>query len=428
MFNRVSSALLLLPMLLVTTASMAQPWTLASSVRQAMSAAPELQQSTAEIAARQQDIKMSAMWPDPSIEFRVDNKLGKDDNSGGFDLTDVTISQPIPVSRIKYQQSVAQAKLKAEELSRNHQSLLLQTRVAKVFHELQFASSQYSLAEKRLLMADELSRKTRKNSRGVVVRYLTSLETMRLDIIREEAHQALTNAEGKYQEARNEFVKLLGLDTDAEISVSELQPISVLPDINHLSVLQENHAQLASQQQQLQAAKHEIDVARSSQMADPTISLSRSRDTFGSGREDVYGVMFNIQIPIHDRKDTAVSKAGYKASQQRIELQRLKRELQINLKRSFTHLNHVVEQAADYDGKVLQRASKMLALTDRGFTSGELSILSLVDANNTYFQAQLRYLELLYQAWTELADVKLYAGQMMADTDAQALGMTQGGL
>jgi outer membrane protein TolC len=70
----------------------------------------------------------------------------------------------------------------------------------------------------------------------------------------------------------------------------------------------------------------------------------------------------------------------------------------------------------------------MLALTDRGFTSGELSILSLVDANNTYFQAQLRYLELLYQAWTELADVKLYAGQMMADTDAQALGMTQGGL
>lgn len=426
MFNRVSSALLLVPLLLVTTPSMAQQWTLESSVRQAIAAAPELQQSTAEIAARQQDMKMSAMWPDPSIEFRVDNKLGKADNSGGFDLTDVTISQPIPLSRISYQQSVAGASLKAEELSRNHQALLLQTRVAKIFHELQFASSQYSLAEKRLKMADVLSRKTRKNAQGVVVRYLTPLETMRLDIIREEAHQALTNAEGKYHEARNEFVKLIGLDADADISVAELQPIGVMPDINQLSALQENHAQLASQQQQLLAANYQIDVARSSQMADPTISLSRSRDSFATGREDVYGVMFNIQIPIHDRKSTAVSKAGYKASQQRIELQRLKRELQINLKRSFTHLNHVVEQAADYDKKVLQRANKMLQLTSRGFTSGELSVLSLVDANNTYFEARLRYLELLYQAWTELADVKLYAGQMMVEVDMQAFDMNQG--
>jgi len=427
MFSKAISALLLVPMALVTTESIARQWTLESSVSQAMSTAPELKKAMAETAARQQDIKMSAMWPDPSVEFRVDNKLGKDDNSGGYDLTDVTISQPIPLSRMKYQQSAAEASLKAVEFSHDHQALLLQTRVAKVFHQLQFASSQYALAEKRLQLANELSRKTQKNAQGVVVRYLTPLEKMRLDIIREEAHQAVTNAEGKYHEARVEFVKLLGLEGEDDINVAELQPITYMPELERLLDQQQHHAQLASQKQQLLAANHQIDVARSTQMADPTISLSRSRDTFGSGREDVYGVMFNIQIPIHDRKSTAVSRAGYKASQQRIELARLQRELQINLKRSFTHLHHVVGQAGDYDKKVLSRATKMLQLTERGFTSGELSILSLVDANNTYFDARLRYLELLYQAWSELADVKLYAGQLMVDNKVSAVDFNQGG-
>ena len=62
----------------------------------------------------------------------------------------------------------------------------------------------------------------------------------------------------------------------------------------------------------------------------------------------------------------------------------------------------------------------MLDLTDKGFTSGELNILSLVDANNTSFEAQLTYLDLLYQARIELAEVKLYAGQLITDTQVQS--------
>jgi cobalt-zinc-cadmium efflux system outer membrane protein len=305
---------------------------------------------------------------------------------------------------------------------------MLQNRVSRVFHQLQLASAQLSLAEQRLKLADKLTRSTRKNDRGTVVRYLTPLEKMRLDIIREEAHQAATNAEGKYNEALSEFAKLLGVDAKQVSGVAEIQAVEQMPDREHLFALQQAHPQLASQQQFLQAATHDIDVARSSQMQDPTVSLSRSRDTFAGGRDDVLGIMFNIQIPIHDRKSTAVSKASYQASQQRIELARMQRELQINLKRSLTHLGHVVAQANDFQRKVLKPADKMLALTNRGFTSGELNILSLVDANNTYFEARLRYLELLYQARVELADVRLYAGQLTVSPDAQEASSIQGGV
>ena len=284
---------------------------------------------------------------------------------------------------------------------------------------MQFASAELALAEKQLKLAEELYGQDKKNAAGFVVRYLTPLEKMRLTIIREEARQAEGSAEGKYKEVLSEFVKLLGLDMDSVSSVSELLPVAAIPDINELSALQNNHAQLSSQQQEVLAANHKIDVARRSQMIDPTIGLSWSKDTLTIGRSDIYAIMFNIQIPISDRKNTAESKATYQASQQKIELQLLKRELKINLNRSYTHLNHVVGQAVEYKKKVLKPAGKMLELTNKGFTSGELNILSLVDANNTYFAARLTYLDLLYQARVELAEVKLFAGQLITDVAIQ---------
>lgn len=407
-------------MLLLASMSMpaiAQKWTLESSVQQAMETAPELKKSLAEISARREDIKLSDMWPDPSIELRVDNKLGKDDQSGGYDLTDVILTQPIPLSRLKYQKSVAEANLMATEYSRKYQAMLVQNRVAKVFHELQLTSAELAVAEKRQQLADDMERQSRKNASGVVVRYLTPLEKTRLKIIREEARQAASSAEGRYSETLAEFTRLLGIDTE-NASVTELKPVSAIPDLANMLASLDTHAQLANQQQHLIAATKQIDVERSSQVADPSISLIRTRDTFYDGRDDVYGIMVNVHIPIGDRTSTAVSKASHLASEQRIELDRMHRDLQIKLKQSHKHLHHLVEQAEDYRSKVLLPAGEMLELTRNGFTSGELNMLNLVDANNTYFEARLKYLSLLYQANAELADLKLYAGRFIVDVGA----------
>jgi cobalt-zinc-cadmium efflux system outer membrane protein len=426
MFFKLIFPLLALSLILFTRSSIAQQWTLESSIRQAMSVSPELKISSAEIGARQEDLNLSSLWPDPEIELRVDNELGQDDGSGGYDLMDIKISQAIPLSRTKYQKSVAIANLKATEFSRVHQALLLQNKVSKVFHQLQLVSAEYNLAKKRLQLADEQSRQSQKNTGGIIVRYLTPLEKMRLDIIREEASQAASSAEGKYLETLKEFTKLLVIDADMSTSFSELQPINRLPDIKSLLAMQDEHAQIAGQQQLLLAAKHEIDVARSTQTIDPTISLTRSQVNLANGRHDIYGVIFNVQIPIHDRKSKAESKASFKASEKNIALLQMRRDLRIDLERSFTHLKHVVEQADEYEKKVLLPAKKMLDLTNKGFASGELKILSLVDANKTFFEARLHYLNLLYQAWNELADVQLYAGQLMTDSDTQQISLNQG--
>ena len=112
-----ANVFLFLVIVLATSQSAAQQWSLESSVEQAMLTSPELKQASAEIGARQEDTNLSSMWPDPEIGFRVDNKMGQDDGAGGYDLTDVVIRQSIPVSRIKHQESAAEASLKAAMFS-----------------------------------------------------------------------------------------------------------------------------------------------------------------------------------------------------------------------------------------------------------------------------------------------------------------------
>ncbi|PCI68760.1 MAG: hypothetical protein COB26_07345 [Piscirickettsiaceae bacterium] len=410
-----ASSLLLI---LVTSQLMAQPkaqeWTLEASVQQAIIVSPELKSAIAEIGVRQADIELSSLWADPEIEFRVDNKMGQDDRAGGYDLSEITISQPIPISRIKYQEEAASASMQAARFSLQYQSLKLEHRVSKVFHRLQFESAKLSLAEQQLKLANNLS--GRNNSNSNIVRYLTPLEEMRLSIIREEASQAAGSAEGHYSEAFSYFVQFLGIENNVDINVSKLLPVTKIPTLSKLSNLQNKHVQLSSQHHAVLAANHQINVARSSQMVDPSISFSWQKDTLSTGREDVYAVMFNIQIPFSDRENIAANKATHRASQQKIELNLLKRELRLNLDRSHAHLKHIVEQSIHYKNKVLKPAAKMLQLTKNGFSSGELNVLSLVDANNTYFDARLIYLELLYQARVELAEVRLFAGQVITDT------------
>lgn len=409
----------ILAILLTPSFVNAATWTLKSSIAQAMASSPELKQSSAVIGARNADLELSEMWPDPSIELKVDNQIGLDEGTGDYGLSEITISQDIPLSRIKHQKSVAEANLSAAKHSQTNATLVLENRVAKVFYELQLASATFKLAEKRVKLADKLNATTIKNNQGTVVRYLSPLEKMRLSIIREKAHQAESAAEGKLLETLTEFYTLVGIDANSKVTVPELFPLKETPDSILLNKLQDKHPLLSSQQQNLQAATNEIDLARSTATSDPSISINRLSENFSSGTEEVYGIMLNLAIPIHDRKNTAVSKANYNASQQRIELARLKRGLQINLNRSLTHLHHIIEQASEFKKKVLKPSTIVLELSEKGFISGELNILSLVDANNTYFESRMEYLDLLYQSWAELADINMYAGKFVADNDTQ---------
>lgn len=383
----------------------AQVWTLESSVQRATTTAPELRVAESEVAAREGALKQAGAWPNPTVELRADEKLGIDDGRGGYDLTQVSISQPLALRRLTHQRIAAEAVLESARAGQSHQRLQLENQTAQTFHALQLAAERQRLAKERLKFAESL-----RPGADRLVRYLSPLEHARLDILRENARQDVAFAEGKWSEAVSQFRALLALSPDTKPETTPLVPSGTPAALAELHGRLAAHPALRATQQMRDASRANVDVARSLRLADPSVSVFRETDNLAGSRRNYSGVMLGVQIPLWNRNNGGVALAVAEADKAGALLEAQRRDLESRLRQNHLHLGHLIEQAQHYRTSLLVPARKLLDLTRKGFATGEQNGLALVDASNTYFDSQIRYFELLHDAWFEMAELRLAAG------------------
>lgn len=392
----------------------AQVWTLESSVARAVEVAPELRAAEAEIAARAGELTQASAWPNPTVDVRADGKLGIEDGRGGQQLNQISITQPLPLRRLGHQRRAAELSLESTRAHQRYQRLQLETRTARAFHALQLAAERQRLAQQRLEFAEGLRR-----GGDRLVRYLAPLERARLDILRETAHQDVAHTEGKWSEALAEFRALLALSPQDQIETVALTPAAAPQALTALHQSLSAHPALQAAQQARDAGRANVDVARAQRSADPTVSVFRERDYLNGSRQDYSGFMFGVQVPLWNRNNGGVARASAEADKQEALLAAQQRDLESRLYQSHLHLGHLIEQAEHYRTRLLEPARQLLNLTRKSFATGEQNGLALVDASNTHFEAQARYLELLHDAWLEAAELRLAAGLSLANREVQ---------
>jgi len=396
----------------LTFAESTPRWTLNTSIQRALEVAPEMKAAAAEIGKQQGKLEHADAWPNPNISVQVDNKLGLEDASGGYGISQVAISQALPFGRLTHQRKQAEAELAGAEAHRRHQQLLVEFTIAQRFHTLQLAEAKLQLAKKRLQQASRYQSTGRKRAANDhLIRYLTPLETMRLDIVLQAAKQTAEVAEGEFNEAAASFKALLVIPMESTLQLISLKSVSVPEKIKtSKNILLQEHPVLEADKQALVSAKAGVDVAKSKRFDDPTLTLFQEQDYFSGRKQDATGIMLSIQVPLWNQNKGSVNQAKAEVYQAQAELDFKQRELSSSLYKSYLHLGHLIKQAEHYRTKLLQPAKRVFNLTRKGFTAGEINLLSLIDANNTYFDAQERYLELLQEGWLELAEVRKSAG------------------
>jgi cobalt-zinc-cadmium efflux system outer membrane protein len=393
-------------------------YTLESSIKRVLEVSPVIHAAAAEVAARNGDLSQAGAWPNPDVEVSGSNKLGIDDTTGGVDLTQVAVNQPIPLGRLSRQRKQAKAQLKMAEANLHYQQLLQEAEAAKQFHNLQLTTAKFHEAEEQLKFAEHYQKNKNNQKNDPLVRYLTPLEQKRLDIISAEANQALANTKGEYAEALSNFKALLQLPHDVPVEAVPLKSAELPESLEVLSELQEkNHPALKMAQYQVEAGHAGIALAKNELFQDPTFKLFGERDYLNDKRANFYGAGVTLQLPLWDRKNGSITKAKAEASKVEYDLQALKQQLKARLEQNRLHVGLLIEQAEHYQADILLPAKEMLELTQKGFLSGEVNVLSLVDANNTYFDATKRYQELLYGAWIELTELHLSSGQSWVVTN-----------
>lgn len=393
-----------------------ETWTLVDAVRRAVAVAPELQQADAELSAQQAAMRQQMAWPNPELELRADDKIGKESGTGGRDFTQLALSQPLPVFSSKRQRTreAADAEWRAAQFARQEQMLTVEAATAQIFHDLQRAQAQWQLAQQVLERADALQQAAQRRKQAGE---LSRLEKLRLDILREQAQQAVDREEGELGEVYARFRTRLQLPAQPVPVLEALAPVSPPPPLEELQARLLDHALLQNATLRTKAAYSNVAVARAERIPEPVLRLFHERDFLDGRVQNVTGVGVGISVPLWDRNRAGIKAAQARVSAASIEAAARETTLRAELEQRHIHLRHLLQQASHFQQRVLQPAREVLELTRKGYTAGEAEILALVDAHDTYFDAQSRYFDLLHDAGVEAAQLRSAAGRSLLDED-----------
>lgn len=392
-------------------------WTLESAIRRAVEIAPETRVADAEVQAREGELIQAGSFPNPSVDLRADDRLGQEDGRGGTDFTQLALSQPLPLRRVPRERAVAESRLAGAVEGRRLRRLELERATAQAFHDLQLAQSRLDVAQARLKETESYPGGA-VGTRDRLVRYLAPLERARLAILREEANQAVVAAEREREQAAIAFRARLALPADAAAETAPFAEPPAPPALEALVRNLENHPMLTAARKEYEAAEANIAAARSQRFADPALNLFRERDFLAGSRRDVTGVGLSVQVPLWNTNPGIVDKARAEALRARTDYEIAGREARVRLDQAYTELTRALVQVRRLRASLLEPAQRLNDLTRKSFAAGEASVLALIDAANSYFDAQGRYVELLARAQAAQAELRLAAGQSLLGKEA----------
>lgn len=390
-------------------------WTLESATRRVLEVAPELRSAGAEIAAREGAWREADAWPNPTIGLSASDRLGLEDGTGGRDLTQLEVRQPLPLRRLSRERIVATAGIEGARERARLERLKLEREVARAYHRLQLAQAKRRLAEERADLADKST-----TARDRLVRYLAPAERERLAVLREQARQGLFTAQTEEERAAIAFRARLVLPPQTAVEVAPLALPAVPPGLDALEKNIEIHPSLAAAQRDTEVAQAGIAAAESRRFSDPELALFRERDFINGSRRNVAGVGLSVQVPLWNTNPGPVQRARAEAIAAQTRAQITERDARASLATAYTQLVHLRAQAVRAETELSVPAGRMLTLTRRGFEAGEVNVLAFVDALNAWAEAGVRAAELLAEGAEAAAELRLAASQpLLPEKEAQ---------
>lgn len=387
-------------------------WTLEASVQRALERAPEIAAVDGEIRAGEGEREQAGRWPNPSLELGASDRIGRELSKGGSTLTEFSLSQPLPLGgRLSHARAVAGARVEALGAAAESERLRVEHEIALRFHGVQLSAARLALSQGFLVEAEAFRQVGRRRAEAGE---LSSLERMRLDLVREEAYQQVNSLEGDHSDAMAQLRPYLDLPEEAELRTVPLGPVPEPLSLEELSALADRHPRKLAARLRQHATERQVAHRRAERIADWELALALERDVFDGRKDEVTALRLRIPLPLWDQRQGAVKQALGQAEVEAARARVLERDLDAALRNAHAHLHHLITQAEHHRRQVLEPASQVYRLSRLGFEAGEVDLLGLIDAAGAYFSAQGRYLELLHDGWLEAAALRFAAGLSLA--------------
>lgn len=271
-------------------------------------------------------------------------------------------------------------------------------------------------AEKNVALADEAVQRLTQHLSIVQAQYdegtVIKSDVLRTEVELAQAKQNHSKAQNAYNLANSQFITLLGLPAEQEITLADLGKTSAYDG----SVAQAIQTALAHRTdlkqiyQEEKAAQHGIQIAKSGHL--PTVSLSLKKEWQNQGSStNPWSAQLDVAFNLFDGSKTKakIKQAEWETTKTHELLQQKMEQVTLETKEAYFNM-HNARTAVDIASQVVAKAEEDYAIAQVRYLAGVGSNLDVIDAQGALTSAKLNCANARY-------DYNKYSVQL-----AQAMG------
>ncbi len=395
----------------ITTGDGSQPSagkniTLGEALNIAIEKNPQLQSTRDQIDAAIGSLRQSKLYPNPVLGLLAEeipsNELGLNQSQNLVGITQPIITGGKRGLGIK----VSEKSKEKDEFERDAVLLAVIADTKKAFYKVVADQEGYAIAKKVEEIAKGIyeSEKVRFDAGEVAI-----TNVLRAEVELSKARNLVSNAEGNLQNSIKELQTVMGIPE--EILNGVMGKLLTKPEELSLHELELN---MKGNQPVLKASKKNIEIAETQltlgkRQAIPDINVSAGYKQLTQENVDTIQMGIEIPAPFFNRNQGNIQKGKALSKKAKSENLSVYNELLFQLKKNFNSYNVERKRVIEYGDKILPKAEESLKLITRGYKEGEFDYIDLLDAQRTWAETRISYIESLKNLNLLIADIERLA-------------------
>ncbi len=388
------------------------------TLRDALSAAllgnPELASYSYEVRAAEARVVQAGAAENPELDFVVENFAGSDELSD-FDGAEFTfvLSQNFPLGGDITRRQQA-ARLAGQSAGWDYESarIALLAETTKRYVALVAVQQRVELARDSLDLAQEIADVIQ---RRIDAGDLAIVELSRAAVPLAEAKIELARARRTLEAVRVQLALIWGstepVFTEAKGDLNQLQPV---PSMNDLAHLINQNPDVARWVVEVASRQAEIELARAEAIPDITGSLGYR--WFSESNDGALVAGLSFPLPINDRNQGNILAARFGVVSAKNRQQAVRLRIEAALVLTYSQLINAYEEAIALRDDAIPAATNAYDDIHQAFEQGNLGYIDVLDAERTLIELHSRYLDVITDYHTAVAEVEALIGQPLFTT------------
>ena len=364
--------------------------TIDQAVEAALRSNDGIMSDSLEIAIQSANLQQARLPDNPEIVLESDNVGFTDGNPRKGMPLSIRLEQSFqPIAR-KKKSSVATAGVQIAHVNflKRKQDLIAETKTRFIA----------ALAlQKMKTLADslvEISSKTH----GVAVQQATSGKVSYSDTLRTASEFALARVQGDrvYHNLVNAYQELASLWGTAQVDFvcqgNELEFVAIVPDsasiLAGLSNAPQNRLSIC------ELAKKRAELALEEALRVPSIRAGAGIGTVAGANEISPQASLSLSIPFLNRNQGTIKAARYGVSQAEHKRDAMKAQIRKDALNTYRDAARMLDEIHLFNGSILPQLQESLAASYAAYVSGKIGILSLMDAQRSFYETTRDFLEI----------------------------------